>query len=75
MEVPEIAMNPLLDRFVRIFDVDSTEDIDFGEFVTALSVFSEESNREDKLRCELSLPSFPISREVTFVCVSYFQGV
>ena len=54
MEVPEIASNPLLDRFIHIFDADSTEDIDFVEFVTALSVFSATSNREDKLRCEYS---------------------
>ena len=52
MEVPEISMNPLLDRLIQIFDVDGTNDIDFEEFVTALSVFSEGSTRDEKTRCE-----------------------
>jgi len=51
MELPELAMNPLLDRFISIFDVDSNKNIDFVEFVTALSVFSKDSNHEDKLKC------------------------
>jgi Ca2+-binding EF-hand superfamily protein len=52
MEIPELAMNPLLDRFVSIFDVDANKDIDFIEFISALSIFSDASNREEKLKCE-----------------------
>eukprot|EP00300_Choanocystis_sp_HF-7_P013954 c18516_g1_i1.p1 GENE.c18516_g1_i1~~c18516_g1_i1.p1 ORF type:complete len:178 (-),score=51.74 c18516_g1_i1:36-569(-) len=48
--LPELAMNPLVDRVVAIFDVNHDESINFKEFITALSVFSAQGSREEKLK-------------------------
>eukprot|EP00300_Choanocystis_sp_HF-7_P023909 c25297_g1_i1.p1 GENE.c25297_g1_i1~~c25297_g1_i1.p1 ORF type:complete len:177 (+),score=49.52 c25297_g1_i1:41-571(+) len=50
VELPDVALNPLLDRFISIFDVDSDKNIDFVEFVTTLHTFSDQSNNEAKLQ-------------------------
>eukprot|EP00002_Diphylleia_rotans_P040011 TRINITY_DN93_c0_g1_i10.p1 TRINITY_DN93_c0_g1~~TRINITY_DN93_c0_g1_i10.p1 ORF type:complete len:178 (-),score=48.97 TRINITY_DN93_c0_g1_i10:458-991(-) len=48
--VPELAMNPLVERVIAIFDINKDECINFKEFIQALSVFSVNGAREHKLR-------------------------
>ncbi len=53
--VPELAMNPLVERVIAIFDINKDESINFKEFIQALSVFSVNGAREHKLRCTVKL--------------------
>lgn len=55
LSVPELANNPLLERVFAIFDKNKDEEIEFKEFISALSTFSEKGNKEGKLRCILSI--------------------
>lgn len=50
LSVPELANNPLLERVFAIFDKNKDEEIEFKEFISALSTFSEKGNKEGKLR-------------------------
>jgi serine/threonine-protein phosphatase 2B regulatory subunit len=50
MAVPELVHNPLVRRVVSTFDADSDGEVDFKEFITAISVFSKISNYEEKLQ-------------------------
>lgn len=50
--MPELAGNPLLERVIAIFDKNKDDEIEFKEFISALSTFSEKGNKEGKLRCE-----------------------
>jgi hypothetical protein len=52
--IPELAMNPLSNRIVSVFDMDNRNAINFKQFVGALSVFAKEAKSEQKLACELS---------------------
>lgn len=44
-------MNPLLERVISIFDTNKDNEIEFTEFITALSTFSDKDNKEGKLKC------------------------
>lgn len=48
-------MNPLLERVISIFDTNKDNEIEFTEFITALSTFSDKDNKEGKLKCTLYL--------------------
>ncbi len=50
LSVPELACNPLLERVIAIFDTNKDDEIEFKEFIGALSTFSEKGNTESKLR-------------------------
>mmetsp|Transcript_8543 Transcript_8543/g.11534 ORF Transcript_8543/g.11534 Transcript_8543/m.11534 type:complete len:184 (-) Transcript_8543:47-598(-) len=50
LSVPELAGNPLLERVIAIFDKNKDDEIEFKEFISALSTFSEKGNKEGKLR-------------------------
>lgn len=50
LAVPTIQSNPLAARLVELFDSDGNGNIDFGEFVTALSIFSSKGKRDEKLK-------------------------
>ncbi|KAI9220917.1 calcineurin subunit B [Blastocladiella britannica] len=50
LNIPQIANNPLVGRLVSIFDTDGGGDVDFGEFLEGLSVFSSRGNKEMKMR-------------------------
>ncbi|KAJ3053843.1 Calcineurin subunit B type 2 [Rhizophlyctis rosea] len=47
--IPELAMNPLCLRIVEVFDSDKRGEVNFKQFVSALSVFSKGARREQKL--------------------------
>ncbi|RKO85489.1 calcineurin subunit B [Blyttiomyces helicus] len=47
--IPELAMNPLSRRIVAVFDADGRGEVSFRQFVAALSVFSRDAKREQKL--------------------------
>jgi len=49
MSVPELAVNPLLERILQIFDENKDNEIQFTEFINALSTFSK-GDQESKLR-------------------------
>lgn len=44
-------MNPLLERVISIFDANKDNEIEFTEFISALSTFSDKDNKEGKLKC------------------------
>jgi serine/threonine-protein phosphatase 2B regulatory subunit len=50
LSVPELAGNPLLERVIAIFDKNKDDEIEFKEFIGALSTFSERGNKVEKLR-------------------------
>eukprot|EP01130_Rhizamoeba_saxonica_P014762 TRINITY_DN647_c0_g1_i2.p2 TRINITY_DN647_c0_g1~~TRINITY_DN647_c0_g1_i2.p2 ORF type:complete len:133 (+),score=36.63 TRINITY_DN647_c0_g1_i2:385-783(+) len=50
MQIPELAMNPLLERVLQIFDENKDNEIEFKEFINSLSVFSGTGNKEAKLK-------------------------
>eukprot|EP00179_Madagascaria_erythrocladioides_P008468 CAMPEP_0198313136 /NCGR_PEP_ID=MMETSP1450-20131203/4260_1 /TAXON_ID=753684 ORGANISM="Madagascaria erythrocladiodes, Strain CCMP3234" /NCGR_SAMPLE_ID=MMETSP1450 /ASSEMBLY_ACC=CAM_ASM_001115 /LENGTH=230 /DNA_ID=CAMNT_0044016115 /DNA_START=93 /DNA_END=786 /DNA_ORIENTATION=- len=49
LAIPELAANPLLERVISIFDADGNSQVDFTEFITALSTFHVGTD-EEKLR-------------------------
>ena len=53
LSIPQIAHNPLAQRLISIFDEDGGGEVDFAEFIKGLSAFSANSNKLDKLRCNL----------------------
>lgn len=50
LAIPGVSSNPLATRLMDVFDEDGGGDIDFQEFISALSVFSGKSSKEDKLK-------------------------
>ena len=48
--LPDLANNPLVERIIATIDTDKSGDVDFQEFVMALSVFIR-GDKEDKLKC------------------------
>ncbi|KAL6052024.1 Calcineurin subunit B type 2 [Balamuthia mandrillaris] len=50
LSIPELAVNPLLERIIDIFDTNKDEEIEFSEFVGALATFADKDNLEGKLR-------------------------
>jgi len=51
-------VNPLLERVVSIFDENGDSEIEFKEFIRALSIFSDKGNKEEKLKCTPSFYQF-----------------
>jgi serine/threonine-protein phosphatase 2B regulatory subunit len=50
MSIPELAVNPLLERVISIFDTNKDNEVEFKEFIGALSIFSDKGNKEGKLK-------------------------
>jgi Ca2+-binding EF-hand superfamily protein len=51
MAIPELEHNPLVSRVVSTFDTDNNGEVDFSEFIQALSIFATAAdNLEDKYR-------------------------
>lgn len=48
--IPELAMNPLVERVIAIFDTNKDESINFKEFIQALAIFSVDGVKEAKLK-------------------------
>eukprot|EP01114_Cavostelium_apophysatum_P005659 TRINITY_DN16840_c0_g1_i1.p1 TRINITY_DN16840_c0_g1~~TRINITY_DN16840_c0_g1_i1.p1 ORF type:complete len:181 (-),score=44.26 TRINITY_DN16840_c0_g1_i1:36-578(-) len=48
--IPELAMNPLLERVISVFDKDKNDEVDFQEFISGLATFTQKGNKDDKLR-------------------------
>lgn len=46
--VPELAMNPLCDRLIALFDSDRTQSVTFSRFVSVLSKISYGASDEEK---------------------------
>jgi serine/threonine-protein phosphatase 2B regulatory subunit len=55
LEIPAIAINPLRERLAACFDFDANREIDFKNFVSALSVFSQHGSRDQKLKCSFKI--------------------
>jgi len=50
MEIPELKMNPLVERVIDIFDVNKDNVISFEEFITGVSVFCVQGAKDEKLK-------------------------
>lgn len=50
MTLPSVSGNPLAGRLLELFDTDQSGDINFGEFVSGLSIFSSRTDPKKKLR-------------------------
>eukprot|EP01135_Chromosphaera_perkinsii_P005310 Nk52_evm3s338 gene=Nk52_evmTU3s338 len=50
MSLPQLKDNPLVERVIAVFDEDKGGDVDFGEFMRTLSVFSTKSTKMQKLK-------------------------
>lgn len=48
--IPGLSANPLLERVLTIFDTDGDQTVDFREFVKALSIFSNDCDKVQKLK-------------------------
>lgn len=55
MRLPSVAGNPLANRLLELFDTDKSGDINFGEFVAGLSIFSARSDTRKKLKFAFDL--------------------
>lgn len=49
LAIPQIANNPLAQRLIALFDEDGGGDVDFKEFIKALSIFSAKGKKVEKL--------------------------
>ena len=52
MELRGLKANPLLERVLDVFDENKDGEIQFTEFITALSIFNQRGNDDAKLRCK-----------------------
>jgi len=50
LAIPEIAVNPLLERIISVFDTNKDNEIEFKEFVSALATFTDQTKLDDKLK-------------------------
>ena len=50
MSIPELVMNPLANRILKVFDKNSRSELNFREFISNLSVFSLHTKRDTKLQ-------------------------
>ncbi|EGG16645.1 protein phosphatase 2B [Cavenderia fasciculata] len=50
LSIPDLALNPLLERVLQIFDKNHDNEIEFSEFVSALSTLSHKGSKEEKLK-------------------------
>jgi len=50
LTIPELAVNPLLERIISIFDTNHNGEIEFSEFISGLSTFTQKDKKEAKLR-------------------------
>eukprot|EP01089_Gocevia_fonbrunei_P007220 TRINITY_DN18298_c0_g1_i1.p1 TRINITY_DN18298_c0_g1~~TRINITY_DN18298_c0_g1_i1.p1 ORF type:complete len:178 (+),score=40.96 TRINITY_DN18298_c0_g1_i1:13-546(+) len=50
LSIPELAVNPLLERIISVFDTNKDNEIQFSEFIHALATFCDKSNSEGKLK-------------------------
>uniref|UniRef100_A0A2P2IDC6 Calcineurin B subunit n=1 Tax=Hirondellea gigas TaxID=1518452 RepID=A0A2P2IDC6_9CRUS len=49
LEIPALEQNPLVHRVISIFDDDESGEVDFREFINALSIFAGQDNHKEKL--------------------------
>ena len=50
LSIPDLALNPLLERILQIFDLNGDDEIQFSEFISVLSTLSDKGTKQDKLR-------------------------
>eukprot|EP01087_Luapelamoeba_hula_P011606 TRINITY_DN3168_c0_g1_i2.p1 TRINITY_DN3168_c0_g1~~TRINITY_DN3168_c0_g1_i2.p1 ORF type:complete len:175 (+),score=47.29 TRINITY_DN3168_c0_g1_i2:84-608(+) len=48
--IPELAVNPLLERIIDVLDTNKDKEIQFSEFINALATFTRRDNLDAKLR-------------------------
>jgi len=48
--IPELAVNPLLERIIDVLDTNKDKEIQFSEFIQALATFTNKDNLEGKLK-------------------------
>jgi len=50
LSIPDLALNPLLERILQIFDKNGDNEVQFSEFIGVLSTLSDKGTKEDKLK-------------------------
>lgn len=53
LSIPELSMNPLTMRIIRVFDPTNDDNVNFKQFVTTLSALSPKASPEEKLKCKI----------------------
>lgn len=51
LSIPELSMNPLIMRVIRVFDTNNDDNVNFRQFATTLAVFSRAAPPEQKMDC------------------------
>ncbi len=51
MDLPGLKANPLLERILDVFDENQDGEVQFTEFISALSIFNTHGAEDAKLRC------------------------
>lgn len=54
LTIPELSMNPLIMRVIRVFDTNNDDNVNFRQFATTLAVFSRHAPQEQKMECMYS---------------------
>eukprot|EP01111_Echinosteliopsis_oligospora_P007283 TRINITY_DN2207_c0_g1_i1.p1 TRINITY_DN2207_c0_g1~~TRINITY_DN2207_c0_g1_i1.p1 ORF type:complete len:180 (-),score=47.46 TRINITY_DN2207_c0_g1_i1:66-605(-) len=49
-QIPDLALNPLLERIIQVFDANGDDEIQWAEFVQVLSTLSDKGTREQKMK-------------------------
>lgn len=49
LKIPELAVNPIANRVVDMFDIDKKDNINFKNFIDTLSPFSPHSSKKEKI--------------------------
>ena len=52
LSLPELSMNPLIMRVIRVFDDNNDDEVSFVQFAETLSVFSRDADPEKKMECK-----------------------
>lgn len=56
LSIPELAMNPIASRMIAVFEGSNARDqVNFKQFITTLSIFSEKESVENKIKCNNSV--------------------
>ena len=51
LSIPELSMNPLIMRVIRVFDQNNDDNVNFVQFASTLAIFSRNAPTQQKMEC------------------------